>query len=358
MCMLLNSYWESRICLQFVLQCEDIRGHTDEQSSTTSWNVITHVAPRCSLRILGLEPEPVLIPVAYPELPRKNQPEYLTTVCEDTRGHIDEQESPTSWNVITHVAPRCSLRILGLEPEPVLIPVAYPEMPSNSQTEHCKTVVHRARLFSFMVPKPVYQIDDEVIIDEDEIVENGTFLSTVESYVQSLTLDKGISIFPGVNGPGSVLVVKDFSLEKPKLQILISTHLKKIFLEQYPDCLHLRASRKLFEKCDLVNSIVPTPDMNCRSEQEQDHDNYQIPEGYHHLQEHHPDHDHRYCLNLSHLRESFNKYPTVLTQTIMFWVLEPFQVLDCVSVLHAERLFQKKQDGQRVHSSPEFQDLS
>ncbi|KAL5012209.1 hypothetical protein ScPMuIL_010760 [Solemya velum] len=37
------------------------------------------------------------------------------------------------------------------------------------------------------------------------------------------------------------------------------------FLEQYPDCLHLRASRKLFEKYDLDNSIVPTPDMNCRS---------------------------------------------------------------------------------------------
>ncbi|CAC5392256.1 unnamed protein product [Mytilus coruscus] len=106
-----DSYWESRICLQFVLECEDIRGHTDEQSSPTSWNVITHVAPRCSLRILWLEPESVLIPVASPELPRNNQP------------------------------------------------------------EHCTTVVHRARLFSVMVPKPAYQIDDDVIIDEDEMVE-------------------------------------------------------------------------------------------------------------------------------------------------------------------------------------------
>ncbi|KAL5009419.1 hypothetical protein ScPMuIL_015000 [Solemya velum] len=47
---------------------------------------------------------------------------------------------------------------------------------------------------------------------------NGTFLSPVELYVQSLKLDKGISIFPGVNGPGNVLVAKDFSVEKQKLQ--------------------------------------------------------------------------------------------------------------------------------------------
>lgn len=142
---------------------------------------------------------------------------------------------------------------------------------------------------------------------------NGTFLSPVESYVQSLKLDKGISIFPGVNGPGNVLVAKDFSLEKQKLQkdkwilierkpvsfendqfcwvhwcscnavtsrqvSLLDSYIntsEEDFFEQYPDCLHLRASRKLFEKYDLDNSIVPTPDMNCRSEQEQDHDTYQ-----------------------------------------------------------------------------------
>ncbi|KAL5017705.1 hypothetical protein ScPMuIL_005212 [Solemya velum] len=142
---------------------------------------------------------------------------------------------------------------------------------------------------------------------------NGTFLSPVELYVQSLKLDKGISIFPGVNGPGNVLVAKDFSVEKQKLQkdkwilierkpvsfendqfcwvhwcscnavtsrqvSLLDSYVntsEEDFLEQYPDCLHLRASRKLFEKYDLDNSIVPTPDMNCRSEQEQDHDTYQ-----------------------------------------------------------------------------------
>ncbi|CAC5405243.1 unnamed protein product [Mytilus coruscus] len=142
-----------------VFQCEEIRGQTDEQASPTSWNVIAHLAPRpepprCCLRILGFEPEP----------------------CEEIRGQTDEQASPTSWNVIPHLAPRpepprCCLRILGLEPEPVLIPVAFPELPSNNQTEYFTTVVHHARLFSVMVPKPDNLIADEVIIDKDEMVE-------------------------------------------------------------------------------------------------------------------------------------------------------------------------------------------
>ncbi|CAC5392146.1 unnamed protein product [Mytilus coruscus] len=214
-----------------VFQCEEIRGQTDEQASPTSWNVIAHLAPRpepprCCLRILGFEPEPVLIPVAFPELPSNNQTEYFTTVvhrarlfsvmvpkpdnliadeviidkdkdemveveqaltgkaeyasivfqCEEIRGQTDEQASPTSWNFIAHLAPRpepprCCLRILGFEPEPVLIPVAFPELPSNNQTEYFTTVVHRARLFSVMVPKPDNLIADEVIIDKDEMVE-------------------------------------------------------------------------------------------------------------------------------------------------------------------------------------------
>ncbi|CAC5392145.1 unnamed protein product [Mytilus coruscus] len=200
------------------LQCEEIRGQTDEQASQTSWNVIPHLAPRpepprCCLRILGFEPEPVLIPVAFPELPSNNKisisrqwyivPDYSplwflnrlikllmklslikikmkwlrwSKLCEEIRGQTDEQASQTSWNVIPHLAPRpepprCSLRILGLEPEPVLIPVTFPELPSNNQTEYFTTVVHRARLFSVMVPKPDNLIADEVIIDKDEMVE-------------------------------------------------------------------------------------------------------------------------------------------------------------------------------------------
>ncbi|CAC5370115.1 unnamed protein product [Mytilus coruscus] len=128
------------------LLCEDIR-------APTSWNVIPHVAPRpeaprCSFWILGLEPEPELL-------------------YEDILGQTDEQASPTSWNVIPHVTPRkqheSPLWILGFDH----LHVAYPELPSNNQPEHCTTVVHRARLFSVMVPKP----DDDVIIDEDEMVE-------------------------------------------------------------------------------------------------------------------------------------------------------------------------------------------
>ncbi|CAC5400587.1 unnamed protein product [Mytilus coruscus] len=104
--------------------------------------------------------------------------EYASIVfqCEEIRGQTDEQASPTSWNFIAHLAPRpepprCCLRILGFEPEPVLIPVAFPELPSNNQTEYFTTVVHRARLFSVMVPKPDNLIADEVIIDKDEMVE-------------------------------------------------------------------------------------------------------------------------------------------------------------------------------------------
>lgn len=52
--------------------------------------------------------------------------------------------------------------------------------------------------------------------------------------MQSLKLDKGISIFPGVNGPGNVLVAKDFSVEKQKLQVtlhfLISLEMEQIYI--------------------------------------------------------------------------------------------------------------------------------
>jgi len=36
------------------------------------------------------------------------------------------------------------------------------------------------------------------------------------------------------------------------------------FIEQYPDCFHLTAARKIFENYDHINSIVPSSDINCR----------------------------------------------------------------------------------------------
>lgn len=47
---------------------------------------------------------------------------------------------------------------------------------------------------------------------------------------------------------------------------------KEDFIEQYPDCFHLTAARKIFENYDHINSIVPSSDINCR--RDQDHENY------------------------------------------------------------------------------------
>ncbi|XP_063431563.1 uncharacterized protein LOC134714253 [Mytilus trossulus] len=75
-------------------------------------------------------------------------------------------------------APRCSRRLLGLEPEPVPVPVASPELPRNDQPEHFDAVVPRARLFSVMVPEAAIQIAD----DEDDMVEEE--LSVLESTLE------------------------------------------------------------------------------------------------------------------------------------------------------------------------------
>ncbi|XP_063398956.1 uncharacterized protein LOC134683580 [Mytilus trossulus] len=75
-------------------------------------------------------------------------------------------------------APRCSRRLLGLEPEPVRVAVASPELPRNDQPEHFDAVVPRARLFSVMVPEAAIQIAD----DEDDMVEEE--LSVLESTLE------------------------------------------------------------------------------------------------------------------------------------------------------------------------------
>ncbi|CAC5405244.1 unnamed protein product [Mytilus coruscus] len=275
--------------LQFVFQCEEIRGQTDEQASPTSWNVIPHVAPRpepprCCRRILGLEPEPVLIPVAFPELPSNNQTEYFTTVvhrarlfsvmvpkpdnliadeviidkdemveveqaltgkaeyasivfqCEEIRGQTDEQASQTSWNVIPHLAPRpepprCCLRILRLEPEPVLIPVAFPELP----------MVHRARLFSVMVPKPDNQIADEVINDKDkdEMVEDGA------SSLFSVMVPK-----PANQTADEVIIDKDKDEMVEVEQALV--HRARLFSVMVPKPDNLIADEVIIDKDEMV----------------------------------------------------------------------------------------------------------
>ncbi|XP_071146744.1 uncharacterized protein [Mytilus edulis] len=100
----------------------------------------------------------------------------LPPVAPHVRTYVDNQMNrrlqrvgmPYGYVAPRLEAPRCSRRLLGLEPEPVLLPVASPELPRNDQPEHFEAViVPRAQLFSVMVPEAAIQIAD----DEDDMVE-------------------------------------------------------------------------------------------------------------------------------------------------------------------------------------------
>ncbi|XP_063417534.1 uncharacterized protein LOC134700095 [Mytilus trossulus] len=116
----------------------------------------------------------------------------LPPVAPRVRKYVDNQMNrrlrrvgmPYSYVAPRQEAPRCSRRLLGLEPEPVLVPVASPELPRNDQPEHFEAViVPRARLFSVMVPEAAIQIAD----DEDDMVEveiAGEELSVLESTLE------------------------------------------------------------------------------------------------------------------------------------------------------------------------------
>ncbi|XP_052067325.1 uncharacterized protein LOC127706709 [Mytilus californianus] len=116
-------------------------------------------------------------------------------------------------------APRCSRRLLGLEPEPVLVPVASLELPRNDQPEHFEAVVPRARLFSVMVPEAAIQIAAEVIIDEDDMVEvelAGEELSVLESTLEEEEVME-------LSVEASVLCGMDTTVEDPAYWFLEET---------------------------------------------------------------------------------------------------------------------------------------
>ncbi|CAG2231530.1 unnamed protein product [Mytilus edulis] len=74
--------------------------------------------------------------------------------CEDIRGHPDEQKSPTSW----YDMPLCgstpgALRD-GTRTGTITKPSYLHDMTINYHLEHFEAVVPRVRLFSVMVPKP------------------------------------------------------------------------------------------------------------------------------------------------------------------------------------------------------------
>ncbi|CAC5380645.1 unnamed protein product [Mytilus coruscus] len=130
-------------------------------------------------------------------------------VAPRVRTYVDNQMNrrlrrvgmPYGYVVPRPEAPRCSRRILGLEPEPaVLVPVASPEQPRNDDAGHFEAVVPRIRLFSDMVPEPAMQIADEVTIDEDAMVEveaAGEELSVLE-----LTLEEEEVLEVALEGTG------------------------------------------------------------------------------------------------------------------------------------------------------------
>ncbi|CAG2231529.1 unnamed protein product [Mytilus edulis] len=136
-------------CLQLIFQCEDIRGHPDEQKSPTSCAriyadiqmsrslrrvgmICRYVVPR--LAHYGIEPEPEPIPVTSHEMTINYHLQHFEAVvprCEDIRGHPDEQKSPTSW----YDMPLCG-STHGAQLPPM-------KMTINDHLEHFEAVVPR-----------------------------------------------------------------------------------------------------------------------------------------------------------------------------------------------------------------------
>ncbi|VDH99367.1 Hypothetical predicted protein [Mytilus galloprovincialis] len=79
--------------------------------------------------------------------------EHFEAVCEDKRGHPDEQKSPTSWYDMPLCVPMLK-STTGWSQNRNQSQLPPFELPISFDLKHFEAVAPRVRLFSVMVPKP------------------------------------------------------------------------------------------------------------------------------------------------------------------------------------------------------------